>query len=1130
MSWLTGFVFIHSRPATRPDGRPLYSYKTTPERYAQLTELVRTSISDHNRNRQTSLNLPALFCLYAAETFRREHAEGAWSWSTVFEPLAVAAPGNITIGEWVTQGLKYWNRPLFNNLRGNLYLVTIACEGGLPLRLLQRENTHLSQFFREILDQYDQQYVQGSNAAEQLAQQYAHRLPRSLRQEPVYHFAGQLISKISELQPHVADAADPIKALDEKAPDWRHQLPLRMDDKNAEVLLNGLVYRSKELAEERNAKLFWQARLVKTPSGWKVEKSLQTPAVIGEALLCSWLNVNAATAPRYRLLLRRPGGTEPVAWLTRAETTGKPPSYRREWTRKKGVTISDSELLDIHELALYDGSATHVLEVGNGEPWGESPWVFVDHESTQERRWLTEGSARTRSTTAYVLVPDDLTPKPNQGQCDEQGQIPSLDRTLYKVSGETQFLTPFNDHFSIRCDSELNSDHQFHLSGATVVEGIQEKHLYRGLPRLRATDGTGRLLPDTGVRQWKPCARHTAWQQPSNAALGRLWVRLLDSDGSERCRRRVDVVPNALQVSMTFGAGLTDGEIRVVGLAGAKATLHSEHAETIHVHHADDELRLICPVVADTHPAAINLQLAWPQADLVRLTLPYPQRGAAFCARGTVLTGDAAVVPVDRLGSVVIQIHDSEGGTSYWLDAALLVDSKRARRDTLNNDSATSFRIRLPHLQWGQVTYPLWQLQARLASIFASSLDLDSKIHLRVTTKFGQKLASIDVTRFDCWLSPDRETQTVSIPKSQHSRLDEGWHTRIRCEMLRLWKPASEPVQLAPEPNPPGHWTIPEDLEPGPWWVIGYDGDWARFRPLLWTVQADENAAQPDDELKLEGIIRDPNRARRETNLDALLASLPNKPGSAGWALLNDCIDLSNQFPPTSIAVLSKLCHHPKVLAMALLMSNEQRFDRVWRLSSEMPFLWILFPADDWLEVSTIFYSHLEEALESLDENTRTSIKLKHFQDFRGMAKSRRSYWPVLCDWLQEALFPKEPLPADSALNPLRNGYDALIDEILQPHLNALQSRHDADARWPESKAICESISELSPWIPEGVATGFSYSVSVRFAPFLAAHLSLAGLSGSKTKIHDFRVLRRFDAEWFDFTYSLALGVGLAKR
>jgi hypothetical protein len=1130
MSWLKEFVSIHSRPATRPDGRPLYSYKITADHYVQLTELVQTSISGHNRNRQASPNLPALFCLYAAETFRREHSEGPWSWNTVFEPLAVAAPGNITIGEWVTQGLKYWNRPLLKNRRGNLYLVTIACEGGLPLRLLQRENTHLSQFFREILDQYDQQYGQGYDAAEQLAQQHAYRLPRSLQQEPVYRFAGQLISKIGELQPLVADAADPIKALDEKTPDWRNQLPLRMDDKNAEVLLNGLVYRSKELAEERNAKLLWQARLINTPSGWKVEKTLQTPAVISETLLCSWLNINSVTAPRYRLLLRTPDGTQPIAWLTRTEIAGKPPFYRREWAKTKGVTLYDRQMLDIHELAIYDGSTTHPLGPGNGEPWGESPWVFVEQESTQERRWLTEGSARTRSPSAYVLVPQDVTPKPIQGQFEEQGQIPNLARTLYKVSGEVHFQTPFNDHFSIRCGAAQDSDHQFHLSGAMVVEGIQEKPLYRGLPHLIAADSTGKLLPEIGVRQCKPCGRHSAWQQPGNATLGRLWLRLLDSDGSERCRRRVDVVPNDLQVSMTFGAGNTDGEVHVTGLAGAAATLHSEHPETIHVDHQVDTLRLRCPVVANTHPATIKLQLAWPQADPVHLILPYPQRGAAFCARGAVLTGDAAVVPVDRLGSVAIQIHDSEGGTSYWLEAALLIDSQGHHHNTPTKDSATSFRIKLPHLQWGQLTYPLWQLQSRLASIFASSLDLDSKIHLKVTTKFGQELASIDVTRFDCWLSPNRDTQTVSIPESQHSRLERDWQTRMRAEMLRLWQPASEPIQIAPVPNQPGHWAIPEDLEPGPWWVIVYDGDWARFRPLLWTVKTEEHADQPKNEFNLEAIIRDPDRARRETNLHALLASLPDKPGSTDWSLLNECIDLSNQFPPASIAALGKLCHYPKALAMALFMSNEQRFDRIWRLSSEMPFLWILLPVNDWLDVSTTFYSHLDEALEALDENNRASTKFKHFQDFREMAKSRRNHWPALCDWLQEALFPSEPLPANSNLNPLRNGHDAFVDEILKHHLDELQSRHDADERWPESNAIGKAISELGPWIPEGAKKGFVHSESVRYSPFLAAHLSLNGLSASKKMIHDFRLLRKFDTKWFDFTYSLALGVGLANR
>jgi hypothetical protein len=42
-------------------------------------------------------------------------------------------------------------------------------------------------------------------------------------------------------------------------------------------------------------------------------------------------------------------------------------------------------------------------------------------------------------------------------------------------------------------------------------------------------------------------------------------------------------------------------------------------------------------------------------------------------------------------------------------------------------------------------------------------------------------------------------------------------------------------------------WPIPEGLESGPWWVLGMDGDWARFRPLLWIVQGEKALAEASE-------------------------------------------------------------------------------------------------------------------------------------------------------------------------------------------------------------------------------------------------------------------------------------------
>ena len=52
----------------------------------------------------------------------------------------------------------------------------------------------------------------------------------------------------------------------------------------------------------------------------------------------------------------------------------------------------------------------------------------------------------------------------------------------------------------------------------------------------------------------------------------------------------------------------------------------------------------------------------------------------------------------------------------------------------------------------------------------------------------------------------------------------------------------------------------------------------------------------------------------------------------------------------------------------------------------------------------------------------------------------------------------------------------------------------------------------------------------VRCAPFVAAHLSLNGITPNERLIYELRLLRAFDREWFDNAHAIALTLGLAQR
>jgi hypothetical protein len=153
------------------------------------------------------------------------------------------------------------------------------------------------------------------------------------------------------------------------------------------------------------------------------------------------------------------------------------------------------------------------------------------------------------------------------------------------------------------------------------------------------------------------------------------------------------------------------------------------------------------------------------------------------------------------------------------------------------------------------------------------------------------------------------------------------------------------------------------------------------------------------------------------------------------------------------------------------------------------------------------------------------------FQSFRERTSARRSYWRPLCDWLQERLFPNQPLPRNSELTVARRCPSFLEQQIESSLERELMGRHDAEEKWPESHEITDWMGRMDSWMKQYRYLHLeSFYRPVRCAPFVAAHLSLHGIAPTERLICELRLLRAFDREWFDSVYAVALTLGLARQ
>lgn len=1121
VEWLTRFLFFQTRQ-TLPDGRPLYAYKCGDKKYAELKELTKGLITLDLKGRQAPRIAP-IFCLYAAEAFCREHSEGSWTWETVFDPLGMAPVPHQKISDWVQKGLDWWRRSLIRGQHGDRrFLVTIACEGGLPLRLLQNENAKLTQFFRTVLDAYHSHGCSGAEAAEAIARQHEGCLPITLRQEVVFHLSGELIAQIVELQRAIGNAPDPIAALDQQSEDWRRRLPLYLEDKTTEALLNGLLVRSQELTLAKATRLRWRGRLHETATGFRIEKGLELPERLSGRQILAWIDQSQSLSlkPRLRLMLHTRSGTEAVAWLTLIQGTGEDAVYRREWLRRGGLVLSGEAVLQPHGITLHDGQTEYPLTAQNGDPWEDLPWVFIERGTSKGLEWLTEGSARTRSDCAWIMAADSLTPTSADGKSHEKrGRIADLGRTVYRVSGQVDFITPEHDCYRIVCGAEDDSDETYALVGDTLPEALGQRTLYKGLPRILCIDSQGKRRFPSGRIQWRPVHAGGAWRDSDANAVGKVWIRLVDSDNDiEQFRQQVDVLPHAFRLERNIGSGNSPGIYRLSAID--KTQIEAGPGVPIRITVTDDEGCIECPFWPGTPLPLINLSLRWSGSSAVQLTLPYPQRGALYQLAGRPLQRDD-LVPLDRIGGLQLIIQDPAGRSRYWLDGQLIAN------DELTGESRArlGFRDHLPPLVEGRLELPLFAWHDRIAHLLASSRDLEARLRLEVCATTGETLGRIHIARFDAIIQPNRSANKAFITDDSLARLGPNWNTRVRLEMIPLWEPGKEPVLLSPCADQPASWDVPKDLESGPWWVIGRDGDWARFRPLLWNIARDDD---PSDVFESDSILadatREPNPEQRESRLTALLSELSQNPSHPDWPRLFDYVRLTREFPPSSLDVLRLLVSHPRTLALALLKADDEIFDRVWSFSEYMPFSWSLIPVEGWRGAAETYFEHVRISLGELDP--KGEIAFEVFKKFRERTVARRQYWRPLSDWLQERLFPDRPLQDSELQFARRPGAATFMDLRIQQAEQELLGRHDADEIWPQSDEVMDML-RLDPTLDRYAHLHPIYR-PVRCAPFITAYSSLKGISPSENLIYELRLLRAFDPEWFDTVYAIALTLGLA--
>jgi hypothetical protein len=1096
------------------DGRPLYAYKWLDREYNRIKEQVGAEMPKALRSME-SYHFSSMFCIYAAETFRRRHESGPWAWDTIFGEIGYATPDYQLIYTWVDKGLRHFKRDLLKNYRGDrLFLVTLACEGGLPLRLLHRQSAHLNRYFRELLTAYHRQRHMPECDTSEIARQVAARyLPSSLRHDVVFQLSGDLIQSVVKLQEQVAEAPDPIASLDHTHPQWRDDLPLSVEDDTVETLLRNLVGQANHLAQTERQRWRWRCFLVRKGDSWNIEQHLELPRTVTGANLQAWSGWPDPPA-RLRILLQTTEEVEVIALLTRLQGVGEQAIYRCEGLRPHGVRLVGRLAVAGTRLLLSQGNEEIELPIVGGQELGPLPWVFAERGTQWE--WCGEGSVRSRDASLRVLVLDAERSLIAEATCEPLGAAPELQRSLFRITGTVEWRHPDLGDCRIQCASQEASEAHFLLRGSRLSSVLNVNPPFLGMPNLLAMDpdGVTRCI-DHGALEWRPLnAPEGNWRQDAAVCAGRVWLRYRDASGALRFRRQAEVTPATTRVEMVrVGAGAdAAGMIRFTGLADARVIVPEiEHCQ-FQTRSVEDGVEIDCFAQASLPVIQFQADLKWPDGRSLSLMLPFPRKMAAFVRVGQALPPNERVA-LARLAGIHAVARTPFGGGRFRLEGRTKISipeyGGQEMREWLHASGSESAQ------------FALHQVQERLASMLALTGKLDAVVLLEIVDWDSQALAQLEVALFDVELEPDREHHRVVLPPASQARLNSGWEANLTVKMLPLWAPATEAIELQGDATMA--WSVPQTLEPGPWWVLGYDGDWPRFRPLLWVVDGEPNLVEVG---ALTQAILEQSRQARQDKFQMLAQALAADTEHPDWPRVFDYLQLTHTYPASAFDLFRHIVNTPEAMVLALLKSSDEEFELVWSLAEQLPFAWHLVSVSSWLQAAERLFSALSDGLSGYDP--QGALLQDMFGGFRQRVTSHQPFFKSVCDWIGERLFPGYQI-IGSELALARHDESMLI-AFIQQQEKELQARHDANQRFPDGPRVMQRAT-LPDFLQVLQFDRLSYPFRpVRYAPFVAAQISLDAQNYPEPLLFELRQLREFDSEWFDNAFASALCLGLARR